>query len=261
MRQLVIVTGGHSEVAIAVARHCARVRETQVLLTSRGRKSARVFRDTGGVRIVGGVDLCTEKGVKRLRETVNEYEDLEKISLVSCVGQFAGFAPLGNVDLAELRSSLESNLIAAHGGVLATLPAMLRIGCGTVLLVGSHAVQGQFPLMGPFLAAKAGLESYARTLASEYSPLGINAMCVAPATIDTRQERALRAGADMSRWLRPDAVANLLLVLLSSDLSLVNGTTVQVFQGATSFHSTGFLERIGPARQCYPGFETNGRAE
>ena len=86
---------------------------------------------------------------------------------------------LADVDLAAVRSVLETNVVAPLALTQALLPALER-AAGTVVAVSSDAAQGAYPGWGVYGASKAALELMARTLAAELS--GVSVVCVDPGT-------------------------------------------------------------------------------
>jgi NAD(P)-dependent dehydrogenase (short-subunit alcohol dehydrogenase family) len=80
-----------------------------------------------------------------------------------------------------------------------------------------------------YSAAKSAVVRLTESLADELKQSGINVNCVLPGTIDTPQNRQERPGADFSKWVEPDAIADVILFLASDAASAVNGAAVPVF--------------------------------
>jgi NAD(P)-dependent dehydrogenase (short-subunit alcohol dehydrogenase family) len=67
------------------------------------------------------------------------------------------------------------------------------------------------------------------SLATELKHDGINVNCVLPGTIDTPQNREAMPRADTSRWVKPEALADVILFLASDAARAVNGAAVPVY--------------------------------
>ena len=67
------------------------------------------------------------------------------------------------------------------------------------------------------------------SLALELRHQGIQVNCVLPGTIDTPQNRQSMPKADHSRWVPPEAIADVVLFLASDAARAVNGAAVPVY--------------------------------
>ena len=121
---------------------------------------------------------------------------------------------------------------------------LIRAGVpGSIVNISSIAARGT-PLLAAYGAAKAGLESFSRTMALEWAPLGIRVNLVAPGTIKTP-----RAGQDdmdeaarsipLRRRGVPRDIADVAMFLLSDLASYVTGQVVVVDGGNSLGHPGG----------------------
>ncbi|MFZ8371337.1 SDR family NAD(P)-dependent oxidoreductase, partial [Staphylococcus aureus] len=69
--------------------------------------------------------------------------------------------------------------------------------------------------MGAYTASKAGVIKLTESLAEELKDQGVNVNAVLPSIIDTPANRADMPKADFSRWVAPDALAEVILFLAS----------------------------------------------
>ena len=136
-----------------------------------------------------------------------------------------------------------------NGAFLATqlvLPGMVAQGSGVIVNVGS--VNGLLALGNPgYSAAKAGLLSFTKALATEYGKSGIRANMVSPGTIRTEspswQKRLTRdpqVFEKLARWYpvgrvgRPDDIAAAIAFLAADEAAFVNGANLVVDGGLTA---------------------------
>lgn len=108
---------------------------------------------------------------------------------------------------------------------------------GSIVNISSVAARG-VPLLGAYGASKAGLESFSRTMALEWAPMGIRVNLVAPGTVKTpRAGRSDLPEAVQSIPLRrrgePSDIADAALFLLSDMAAYITGQTLSVDGGST----------------------------
>ncbi len=108
---------------------------------------------------------------------------------------------------------------------------------GSMVNISSIASRGQ-PLLSGYGAAKAGLDSLCRSMASEWGRFGIRVNNVAPGTINTprsgRDADAVdpaAAAIPLGRRGHPDDIANAAVFLLSDLASYISGQTIDVDGG------------------------------
>lgn len=123
---------------------------------------------------------------------------------------------------------------------------------GSIVNISSVAARG-IPLLGAYGASKAGLESFSRTMALEWGPIGIRVNLVAPGTVKTpRAGQSDLPEAVKSIPLRrrgePSDIADAALFLLSDLAGYITGQTLTVDGGSTIG---------GPGGDELPAFVTN----
>jgi len=121
-----------------------------------------------------------------LRDSVAVQETIDTVApetVISCVGWYQ-LSALEECSPAELSHHLETNVVAVHTLVRATLPA-LREREGTVVLVGSMVGAVPLPFHGAYSTAKAGLAGYADALRREVGPYGVSVSLVEPGPVPT----------------------------------------------------------------------------
>jgi NAD(P)-dependent dehydrogenase (short-subunit alcohol dehydrogenase family) len=110
----------------------------------------------------------------------------------------------------------------------AALPHLLARGAGRIVNIGANAATRAAAGMGPYAASKAAVARFTESLAEEMKDRGITVNAVLPSIIDTPQNRADMPDADFSRWVAPEAIAEVILFLVSDAAAAVTGALIPV---------------------------------
>jgi NAD(P)-dependent dehydrogenase (short-subunit alcohol dehydrogenase family) len=158
----------------------------KVVLAARSREglaeTAREIEADGGRALVAPVDLRDAADVGALAQRV-EAEVGPLDAIVSNSGIAGPTAELWNVGPEEWEETMRVNVTGTFLLCRALLPAMIRRGSGSVVVIGSTT--GKRPLYGrtPYAASKMALVGLVRTLAVELGPLGVRVNLISPGGI------------------------------------------------------------------------------
>lgn len=150
-------------------------------------------------------------------------------ALIHLVGGFAGGQPVSETDEATWRQMMNVNLDAAFYMTRAVLPHMIEARRGRIVAAGSRTGVEPAAGLAAYGVSKAGLVALIRTIAAEVKHSGITANVVLPSVIDTPANRSSMPSADPSKWVKPDAIAKLLLWLASDAAADVNGAAIPIY--------------------------------
>ena len=123
------------------------------------------------------------------------------------------------------------NLNARTAFVLsrAVLPQMLSQGSGRVIHTGARAALGGTANHSAYNASKSVVVRLVESMAAEYKHNGITVNCVLPGTIDTPDNRQAMPKADYSKWVAPEAIADVFLFLASHAARAITGAAIPVY--------------------------------
>lgn len=151
---------------------------------------------------------------------------------VLCAGGWAGGAPVATMtEDAVYRRMMVLNVDTAEGALRALLPGMVERRRGSIVVIGSRAVERPWENTGSaaYVAAKTALVAYARTIAAEVLESGVRVNALLPSVIDTAANRAAMPNADPSRWVSPRSLGEVIAFLLSDAARDVSGAAIPVY--------------------------------
>jgi NAD(P)-dependent dehydrogenase (short-subunit alcohol dehydrogenase family) len=99
---------------------------------------------------------------------------------------------------------------------------------GRIVNVGAAAAAKAGTGMGAYTASKAGVAKLTEALAEELKDKGINVNAVLPSIIDTPANRADMPKADFTRWVAPEALADVIVFLSSRAARAITGASILV---------------------------------
>jgi NAD(P)-dependent dehydrogenase (short-subunit alcohol dehydrogenase family) len=120
--------------------------------------------------------------------------------------------------------NVRTALLASQGA----LPHLLARGRGRIVNVGAAAAGAAGLGMGAYAASKAGVARLTEAMAEEFKDRGITVNAVLPSIIDTPANRASMPESDATRWVHPDALAQVIVFLLSDAAAPITGALIPV---------------------------------
>jgi NAD(P)-dependent dehydrogenase (short-subunit alcohol dehydrogenase family) len=221
----VIVTGGTGALGRAVVK----------ALRAAGARVAVPYQSTSGedeLRAAGPevkgwrADLSDPAAARGfVAEAVAWLGGLDGLALLA--GAFAGGQPFEKAPENEWDRMMRANLATLEATCRAALPHLLKQG-GAVVTVGSRAAETGGSGMAAYAVSKVAVSALTRVLALENRERGVRFNCVLPGTIDTPANRKAMPKADTSGWTSPDALARVIVFLLSSESAATSGALVPV---------------------------------
>lgn len=226
-RRSVVVTGAFGNLGLAVAR-AFREQGESVALIDHALAPAHIAAEFGAPHcILGGVDLAQPAAAGTAMQTVRQ--TLGSIDvLVNVAGGFR-WQTLEQGEIEGWEAMFTINLKTAVAAIRAALPQLLESAAGRIVNIGAGAAARPAAAgMGAYTASKAGVHKLTESLAEELKDRGVAVNAVLPGIIDTPQNRADMPNADFSRWVRPEAIARVILFLASEHAAATTGALVPV---------------------------------
>lgn len=112
--------------------------------------------------------------------------------------------------------------------VRVVVPRMIEHGGGKIVNVGAYSAQKGAARMGAYCASKNAVIRLTESMSAELREKNINVNCVLPTIIDTADNRAAMPDADPTRWVAPQALADVIGFLASDAARAVHGAALPV---------------------------------
>lgn len=208
-RSIALITGASSGIGAAYARLLADDHDL-VLVARRADRLADLaeeLREHGAAVEVLPADLMTHDGIGAVADRLAS-GDVR--TLISNAGA-GGYAPLTEVESADIDRLLSLNAVAPVRLVHAALPAMLSAGDGTIVTVASllafsaGLTDPRAPRRTLYVAAKAATLGFTRTLAAELADTPVRVQVLCPGVVATEWNSG--AGRSIPWAMSPEDVA------------------------------------------------------
>lgn len=225
--KVIAVTGGFGNLGIAVGIAAIEAGARVALI---GRADApttdKLPAALSSAQLLGNTDLSSFGAAQEaLAAVTRRFGGLDVLANVA--GAFR-WQTLAEGDLAAWDLLYTVNLKTAVVTSKAALPHLRARGSGRIINVGAGAAAKAGKGMGAYAAAKAGVAKLTESLAEEMKDHGITVNAVLPSIIDTPANRADMPTADFSRWVTPQALAEVILFLASDAARAVTGALIPV---------------------------------
>jgi NAD(P)-dependent dehydrogenase (short-subunit alcohol dehydrogenase family) len=175
-------------------------------------------------------DVTDEEEVTRLFEEATGKNPKIDI-LINIAGGFLPARSIVDTDLKDWRRMMEINL---HSMFLCSREFLRRIGSapyGRIVSIAALPALRPSAGKGPYAVAKRGVITLTEILGEELKGSGITANAIAPSIIKTAVNATAMPDEDQSKWVLPEDIAAMILLLCSPWGSAINGACIPMFGG------------------------------
>ena len=129
------------------------------------------------------------------------------------------------------RAMMSHNLDAAHIALRALLPSMVAQKQGSIVVVGSRAVERPWTSTNAaaYAASKAAVVALAQVAAAEVVASGVRINAILPSTLDTAANRRAMPDVDPSTWVTTASAAGVIAFLLADASRDISGAAIPLY--------------------------------
>jgi NAD(P)-dependent dehydrogenase (short-subunit alcohol dehydrogenase family) len=229
--QVVIVTGASGNLGGAVTEAFLAAGARLALPDRSTDRLPKLFPDLVGSDrhyLATGIDVTNPADAKVLVQgTVRRLSRIDV--LAHTVGGYRAGAPPHETSLETWDAMLNLNGRATFVINQAVVPAMLARGRGKIINVAARSALASRANEVAYSVSKSAVARITEGMAAAYKARGINVNAILPGTIDTPQNREAMPDADHSRWVKPEALAQIFLFLASEAASPINGALIPAY--------------------------------
>jgi NAD(P)-dependent dehydrogenase (short-subunit alcohol dehydrogenase family) len=229
--RVVVVTGVSGNLGGAVANAFRDAGAHLVLVDRAPDRLPDLYPDLAGSPdhfLATGVDLNDAEDMARMVDRA--LDRLGRIDvLANTVGGYRAGSPVHETSLDTWEFMLKLNAHTAFLASRAVVPAMLAQGAGKIVHTASRSALKGGRNAAAYSVSKCAVVRLVESLAAELKGKGINANCVLPGTIDTPENREAMPKADPSKWVPPEAIADVFLFLASDAARAIHGAAIPVY--------------------------------
>jgi NAD(P)-dependent dehydrogenase (short-subunit alcohol dehydrogenase family) len=229
--RVVIITGAVGNLGLATAQAFQSLGDCTVLVDRSAERLREAFldlADSPNHLLAAGVDLSNAESLGQLvQSTLTRFGRID--ALINTVGAWRGGKPVHEDDPATWDFLFNVNVRTTLLCCRAVIPQMLRQAGGKIVNVASRDGLAGSAGYSAYSASKSAVLRLTESLAEELKTSNVNVNCILPGTIDTPQNRAASPNADFTKWVKPAAIADVILFLASDASRAINGAAVPVF--------------------------------
>lgn len=227
--KVVVITGGTGGFGSAVTTAFLQAR-AKVFVTYRSEQEFEALKASvnASAALTGIItNVLDEASVKAMVQQAARSGRIEV--LVNLVGGHLGGVPVAEMSLEQWNKMIDLNLKSAFLCCRHVLPLMMQQNAGRIINIGSKGGLQGGEGISAYGASKAGLINFTQSLAVEGKRYNINANAVIPGIIDTPANRQAMPEVNFDEWVKPEALAQVILFLCSEEAQAITGATIPVF--------------------------------
>jgi 3-oxoacyl-[acyl-carrier protein] reductase len=226
----IVITGASSDIGLSIAKKFAINGNHLVLQCNKNKSKLAEFADN--CEIVN-FDFADNEAI---RQFINH---IKGVDILINAAAFTKTDLLVNLTDEEIHKMLQVNIFALTQLCRAAIPQMLVKRKGIIINISSIAASRSNRGQSVYGGTKAFMESFTKTLATEYSSKGLRFNCVAPGAIDAGSLKDLlnqapeevKSSISLNKLGLPDDVASIVKFLCSDEAKFINGQVIHVDGG------------------------------
>lgn len=178
------------------------------------------------------VDLADENAARKFVEsTISKYSTIDVVVLT--VGGFA-MGKIAETKTSDIMKQYKLNFETAYNVAQPVFTQMMKQGSGRIFLIGSRpGSEARFAKgMVAYGLAKSLLFRLAELMNEEAKGHNVVTTVIAPSTIDTPVNRKAMPEADYRKWVKPEAIADVIVLHSNSVADIIRDPVIKVYGDA-----------------------------
>lgn len=222
----VIVTGAFGALGRVVAKTLAAKGAKLALVDAAPAVPEALAAEFAGHLLLPGVDLTQQAATEAMvAKVVATHRTVDAV--VNIAGGFR-WETIVDGDAATWDAMFTLNVKTTLHVCRACLPHLLDRPGSRIVNIGAGAAGKAAAGMGAYAASKSGVLRLTEALSEETKDRGLTVNAILPSIIDTPANRKDMPDADFSRWVAPEAVADVVAFLLSDAARAITGAGIPV---------------------------------
>ncbi|MFZ0546295.1 MAG: SDR family NAD(P)-dependent oxidoreductase [Candidatus Promineifilaceae bacterium] len=228
--QVVIVTGANGELGKATAEAFAAAGAKLGLLGRNLERLQEAFPtyQNSAQTLFLVADLTQEAATHAAIDRAVEHFGRIDV-LVNTAGGYRAGQPVHEMSADLWNFMFDINARSVLHASQAVIPQMLRQQRGKIISFGAKSALSSGAKNVAHGASKAAVLRLTESMSAELKTEGINVNCIIPGTLDTPANRRGMPNADTSRWVQPEALAEVILFLASDAARTIHGAVIPAF--------------------------------
>jgi len=177
-------------------------------------------------------DLMNESAAEEMvNSIVKEHGNVDAAILT--VGGFA-MGKIADTTVTAINKQIRLNFETAYNVARPVFLQMMKQGSGRIFLIGSRPGSDMHQSKGmvAYGLAKSLNFRLAELLNDEAKGTNVVTSVIVPSTIDTPQNRQSMPDADFSKWVMPEAIADIIYFYCSDEAAAVRQPIIKIYGGA-----------------------------
>jgi len=178
------------------------------------------------------VDLMNEdESSKFVNDIISKYGSID--AAVLTVGGFA-MGSVAETKTSDIGKQYKLNFETAYNAARPIFVQMLKQNSGRIFIIGSrpglHAMHGKG--MVAYGLAKSLIFRLAELMNGEAKGTNVVTSVIVPSTIDTPQNRKTMPDADPEKWVKPEAIADVIYFYCTDQASVLREPVIKVYNNS-----------------------------
>lgn len=229
--RVVVITGAAGNLGLAVAKEFSTAGAKVAFVDRTPGRLTELVSDFAGAAdhfVAPATDVTNPDSIATtVREILNRFGRIDV--WVNTAGGYRAGTPLHETPIGDWEFMLNLNARSVFLACQAVIPHMLERSYGKIISVASRAATSGDPYHAAYSVSKTAVVRLTESMAGELKDAGLNVNCVMPGLIDTPQNRAAMPDSDFSKWVDPEAIAEVILFLASDAARAINGAAIPVY--------------------------------